>query len=281
MRVKWINKYPKVKKICIKIMRFFGYFDKKYTSLLSYIMMLWNGKVSKESKEKLELIKESFKGKRCIIIGNGPSLTIGDLEKVQTEITFASNKIFDVFNQTSWRPNYYAIFDYVLPKNKNVQSKASLFGCDMKFFKRQSYLYAKNIKGNNCYINTWVNNKYLKNPKFSDDLLSGIYGLGTVTYVLIQIAAYMGFTEIYLIGVDNQYSHMTTKDGQVVENHGAKSYFVNSEDSDKRVPAAIWEMDIAYMSAKNFCDKNGIKIFNATRGGNLEVFDRVYLDDIL
>ncbi len=33
-------------------------------------------------------------------------------------------------------------------------------------------------------------------------------------------------------------------------------------------------------SNKKYADKNGVKIFNATRGGMLEVFERVDLDDM-
>ena len=35
------------------------------------------------------------------------------------------------------------------------------------------------------------------------------------------------------------------------------------------------------MSAKKFYEGNGRKIYNATRGGKLEVFERVDFDDII
>ena len=37
----------------------------------------------------------------------------------------------------------------------------------------------------------------------------------------------------------------------------------------------------AYKVAKQYADDHNIKIYNATRGGKLEVFERVDLDDIL
>ena len=37
----------------------------------------------------------------------------------------------------------------------------------------------------------------------------------------------------------------------------------------------------AYMAAHQYADSHGIKIYNATRGGELEVFERVELDGML
>ncbi len=36
-----------------------------------------------------------------------------------------------------------------------------------------------------------------------------------------------------------------------------------------------------YRLLKKYADRHGIKIYNATRGGNLEVFPRVQLEDVL
>ena len=38
---------------------------------------------------------------------------------------------------------------------------------------------------------------------------------------------------------------------------------------------------VVYRLLKQYADKHGIHIYNATRGGNLEVFPRVTLEDVL
>lgn len=48
----------------------------------------------------------------------------------------------------------------------------------------------------------------------------------------------------------------------------------------KKHAAATWEMDIAYEYAQKFAKENNIHIFNATRGGHLEVFERVAFDSL-
>lgn len=62
--------------------------------------------------------KDIHKGKRCFLIGSGPSLKTEDLDLLYEngEITFASNKIFKLYNQTDWRPNYYCVTDYKVIK---------------------------------------------------------------------------------------------------------------------------------------------------------------------
>ena len=83
----------------------------------------------------------------------------------------------------------------------------------------------------------------------------------------------MGFKEIYLLGVDFSFSS-NYKDAC---NHFIKNYY--TKDS-KAIFFADKESLQAYMSAREYADKNGIKIYNATRGGKLEVFDRVDFDSL-
>lgn len=57
----------------------------------------------------LALYKGKFTGKRCFLIGNGPSLRAEDLTRLHEagEITFAFNRIYNIFDQTPWRPSFY------------------------------------------------------------------------------------------------------------------------------------------------------------------------------
>ncbi len=62
---------------------------------------------------KVRELKDRYRGKRCFLIGNGPSLRIEDLDKLHEhhEITFACNKIYNVFRNTEWRPDFYVMMD--------------------------------------------------------------------------------------------------------------------------------------------------------------------------
>ena len=66
--------------------------------------------------KQLALYKGKFTGKRCFLIGNGPSLRAEDLTRLREagEITFAFNRIYSIFDQTPWRPNFYISQDELM-----------------------------------------------------------------------------------------------------------------------------------------------------------------------
>ena len=108
---------------------------------------------------------------------------------------------------------------------------------------------------------------------FSSDVYLEVIDGYTITYSLIQIAVYMGINEIYLLGVDNSFSQPGPK------------HFVDYEE-DKLIELKRWElleqrMESAYKEVKRYSKSNNIKIYNATRGGELEVFTRVDFDKII
>ena len=78
--------------------------------ILGSIYAELNG-TGRKSRKYLRECKDIHKGKRAFIIGNGPSLTKEDLEMLTNEITFASNRIYKMFDDTEWRPKYFTISD--------------------------------------------------------------------------------------------------------------------------------------------------------------------------
>ena len=72
---------------------------------------------------------------------------------------------------------------------------------DTVFFVRD-FIEGVDKKENVNYLNCKIETYYPGYPKFSDDLTEGIYSGTTVLYAMFQIAVYMGFKNIYLLGVD-------------------------------------------------------------------------------
>ncbi|MCK4829996.1 hypothetical protein KA005_80495 [bacterium] len=103
---------------------------------------------------------------------------------------------------------------------------------------------------------------------------------GTVSYICLQLAYYMGFSDVYLIGFDHNY---TKPDNVITDgtewtsqgddpNHFHPGYFGKGKRwHDPRVD----RMEMAYKKAQIYFAADGRKICNATVGGCLEVFDRV------
>ncbi len=251
-------------------------------SRLSRLAVLLTGK-RKYSQKYLNSIKGKYKGQRCFVLGNGPSLTVNDLNKLKNEVTFASNRIYNIFSETDWRPTYFGILDEAVAERDGVIDGINSIQCKKKFALEEGYYIFRKIKGDTCFLHGWYQRKYLDNPKFSEDLRKGVYCIATVTYMLIEIARYMGFEEIYLLGLDNKYAYSRLKDGTIVKNEGVASYFGDNNIVmlEPSIAVDTWELDIAYEYADNYSRKNGFRIFNATRGGFLEKFERVDLDEVL
>lgn len=235
----------------------------------------------------LKTLKGIHTGERCFIIGNGPSLKAGDLDKLKGEYTFACNRIFNIFSQTDWRPTYYlAMDDRVV---REVQSKLKDYELGHVFL---SYKFcnlepeSQNLtKVYDSYFLVFDVNKEKhkyddKTSYISEDISNHFCNGSTVTFWAIQLAIYMGFSEIYLLGVDHHYSTMRDASGKLMVDPNAQDYFDNKRYS-ARSDAPYYSVQYSFEVAREYCGRHGIKIFNATRGGRLEVFERINFDEVI
>lgn len=229
---------------------------------------------NKKKYHELVKFRNLYKDKRCFIIGTGPSLTLNDLEKLENEITFGTNTLLKIYSKTNWRAMYYCIID---PNTyQNLEEELIEQKIDSLFYPNNRILDIK-IDGSCFALNhSNIYKKYLpqlfKFTKFSDNIEKQVYDGASVIYATIQIAAYMGIKEIFLLGVDCNYS---TKNTQHAEGMAYSNYSYKwSEDTSLT-------MIEGFRIAREYADANGIKIYNASRGGMLEVFPRIDLDEVL
>ena len=100
-------------------------------------------------------------------------------------------------------------------------------------------------------------------------------------YDCLQFACYMGFKKIYLLGIDHNL------DGAPKENdHFTKDYKVDVSFHNKsNLVKGNWycrdAVTRSFQSAAKYAKSNGIEIYNCTRGGELEVFERKGFDEIM
>ena len=231
--------------------------------------------------KQLSKYKDCHKGERCFLIGNGPSLRAEDLTRLHErgEICFAFNRIYNIFDKTPWRPTYYISQD-----EKMLQGCADTVDA--------TYLGTKfipiNLKWYHAIQLSHAEWFLMKAPvldggkplEFSDDLPSCLFNSATGMYTAAQIAAYMGFKELYLIGVDHHFHISQNNKGEIVVDNSVKDYFSDQYNTDKEqlyIPNTE-NSTLTYVAMKEQCEKRGIKVYNATRGGKLEVFERVDFD---
>ena len=224
-------------------------------------------------------LKDIHKGERCFVIGNGPSLSAADLNLLKGEICFAANKIFLIYSQTDWRPTYYLTEDPLVIR-QNSEAIISLQGSTKLLVWNPDVKWP--VDGKRTITWDMLLPAKRKYPGFSLDPLSGIYCGHSVCYSAMQFAAYMGIEEINLIGMDFTFSVPNIdKDGYIIGegevNHFSKEYRARGEKWMD--PKLDQQLEAFTFSRKNLEDRN-IMIFNATRGGKLEAFERRDFDNI-
>ena len=109
----------------------------------------------------------------------------------------------------------------------------------------------------------------------SDDFSKYAYNSGTVTAVSLQLAMYEGFEKIYLLGCDCSYFETGLKHFNEPEEMQIKEYGVE----DSAMEMLNYHIN-SYRRIKDYAARKGIEIYNATRGGYLEAFERVAFDDL-
>lgn len=235
--------------------------------------------------------KDIHKGQRCFVIGNGPSLTPEDLNLIKGEYSFAANRIYDIYPRTEWRPTYYGIQDFYVLQEISQEIEDEENGARVRFIvsNRTEYMCEKmkhDEKNRFFYLGTCLSEN--RNIKFTSDFSRTVGHGRTITYAMIQLAAYMGFNEIYLLGVDHSYGNYIDKNGNYDKDIHAQSHFAGAK-AYKNLKTSnvvhrrglLYVSTKAYQKAEEYSRKNNFRIFNATRGGCLEVFERVKLEDVV
>mgnify|MGYP001074046749 FL=1 len=247
-------------------------------------------------------LKGIHKGKRCFILGSGPSIKKQNLKPLENEIVFALNNFyvhedfFHIINNNSL-PKYYMTAPIHPPQSedewrnwlsdmeKNIPNKVTMiFGINtnkinINYLVKKYGLFINNIKF--WYFEGKFFN-FLKNNKLTGmNITKPIYSGETVSIYALIMAIYMGFDKIYLLGMDHDYflyddeSNMRMYKTSIHQKDEIKRTFGNS--------FYIEEFLRQYKIFKKYDAFNTYSksdIFNASAGGILKVFRKVKFEDL-
>lgn len=122
-------------------------------------------------------------------------------------------------------------------------------------------------------------NSYTNNFKYSKNIFRGAYNARTAVNFCIKIVHYMGFKKNVLLGVDCDYTG-TTHYFDVLQN----IHSTNRKTKKTNGYSALTTqrgMNHAFTHVKNIVEADGVEVVNAIRGGKLESFDRVELEEAI
>lgn len=227
----------------------------------------------RESIRKLAHLKDSHKGERCFLIGNGPSLRITDLQKLHNDFTFGFNRIFLAAEELNFSPScLVSINDLVIE-----QSAAELQALQMpKFFAWRSRRWLDMTEDTHFVYTSYTG------PGFSRDVRGRVWEGATVTNVALQLAYHMGFSTVVLIGVDHSFSSQGEPNTTVVSggddpNHFSVAYF--GKGFRWQLPD-LETSELGYRMARQAFEEDGRQVLDATIGGKLQIFKKVAYDSL-
>jgi len=209
-------------------------------------------------------------GERCFVMGCGESLEITPLHLLEGEISFALNRIANIYPITTWRPTYYFNIGTGPDTRPDAYMKA-MASIDLGIPSFVRSFSALPDRTNVMRFNR-DSKIYWDFSNWSLDCSEVIFLWRTSIYGLMQLVMYMGFKKVYLLGCDIGYAPNE-------ENH-----FYNEPDIDwtqERCDYENWCHIEAHRKIKFACDAQDVEVYNATIGGELEVYERVNIYDLL
>jgi len=219
-------------------------------------------------------MRDRFRGERCFILGNGPSLNKVDLRVLANEYTFGLNRIYLNSSVMGFHTTFLCVtnINVITQFHRDIDNVSSI-----KFLAHN---------GRDLIANRW-NAFFMEHRgvhEFNTDLSNGFWCEGsTVTYCAMQVAYYLGFSRVILVGVDHGFVNsgvphkLVTAEGPD-ENHFHPDYF--GKGTKWQYPDLAGS-EVSYGVAKSVYENDGRKIFDATVGGKLQVFEKVDLDHAL
>ncbi|WP_420434298.1 glycosyltransferase [Hyphobacterium sp.] len=255
----------------------------------------------------LAALKDRHQGERCVILGNGPSLNKTDLGLLKNETVFACNAVHLLFDRIDWRPSYYTCVDsQVLPdRASDIETMLATHPDMVAFFPAEVQTHGgdrRRLKGRDLVSDG--PNRYFFNEVAGtiDDLPESMFSLDaaekviqphTVAITMLQLAAHLGFSEIVLVGFDMRYVMPASArpEDESAPNDPRLTSLAN-DDANHFDPTYFgagrkWHTPNTMLMREHFeiarqaLTRAGVRVINATEGGDLEVFERKDLAEAL
>lgn len=231
------------------------------------------------SRKNLTAMKDSQKGKKAVIMCNGPSLLDTDFKAVSESgaVVIGLNKVNLLFDKTELRPDYIvAVNRHVIEQNADFFNETEI----PVLLSYQNWRKERLVKPSPNITHLMVNDLG-QGPRA--DITWAIHEGSTVTTPALQLALHLGCSEIALVGCDHNFAtkgdpNKAVKAGDKDPNHFDPNYFAGG---------VTWQLpdllgsEISYLRVLRLAESDRIPIWNCTSGGKLEVFNRKPLQSFL
>lgn len=237
----------------------------------------WAG-LSEINRARLEKYRNIHQGERCVIMANGPSLGRMELGKLAGEHTMSMNRAYLLYKQWGFLPSYYVCINELVLEQ---------FANDIAQLKMPKFL---NHNRRNLFESSVADESMMFMrfgfglvDSFGGDVTESLSSGGTVTYASLQLAYFMGFNEVVLVGLDHDFVEKGVPNTTEVrksdkdESHCHPDYF--PKGIKWQLPD-LYRSELAYAMAREAFEKNGRRILDATVGGKCTIFEKADFDTL-
>ena len=220
---------------------------------------------------------------RIYIIGNGKSLNLTNLDLIAGKPSIACNRINLLYDKTIWRPTIYVHPESVVPDwdfvKGNIQAGVECY-IGEHYAKPPvgalGLIDAEHAPANVHFIKEcWHHLQNFDDPETLDEWhLPQPCSFGGSVNMAMQIAVNKGYDELILLGCDLEY-----RDGK------KQDHFDPNYKHGKEQPAFYAARNALYghLQALNYIRRRklNVKVYNATPGGFLELWERIRYEDVI
>ena len=234
-------------------------------------------------------------GERCFILCNGPSVKQQDIRPLRDEVVFSVSSGYLHPDYADIQPRYHCVpqlsYGKVTPDLavKWFREMDERLGGAELFLDQQEWplVQERGLFPRREVRYVCMGRNYFPRAPVDIENLAGILPrVQTVPILAIMISIYMGFREIYLIGVDHDwfvkkeyiYSFEPSTLKGLDIGVGLNGELETSLWDELPAVSKVWEQ---YRSVKKMASLQGTNIYNATFGGMLDEFERVSLRSVL
>jgi hypothetical protein len=232
-------------------------------------------------------LKNMFTGRRCFLIGNGPSLKTQDITRLKDEVTIVASSFFRHPDAKVVSPPFWVLADpyfwtkpdtYFMPVFKYALEK----GVTTRLFAPSGGLpYFANANLGPLIDFHAYHYDHSVNISTPIDFSRGIPPFGqNVMTVCLMLALYLGCNPIYFIGCDRDYWNMTKEE---YKTYSVRHFYEEKNPQHTCGDYMPWEewlkaretTDYQYDQLKRYAALSGFNIYNATPGGQFDSFPRI------
>jgi hypothetical protein len=229
--------------------------------------------IGKTNYRELMRYKNIHSGETLFLLANGPSINQTNLSLLKGKNVMCMNRFYIKFNELDFMPNYLVcIEETVLERFSNDFENLSI----PTFVNWRMRKKIKNVH--------YLKESFDINPFFQPEMTNAANMGGTVTFACLQLAFFMGFSKVVILGMDHSFKETGIAGKAEIrkedkdESHFHSNYFPKGM---KWIIPDLLKSELSYTLARNFYTENNREILDATINGKCTIFKKVILEDFL